>query len=101
MDKQVLDFLTKNRVSSLTTLLKDSSPHASVLHYSHQEDPFEIFFSCDSTSLKCEALLGRKTTKASVVIGFSEEEWVTLQMDGEVQIILSDFLPACWEVSIG
>ncbi len=87
MDKIVLDFLAKNRVSCLTTLLKDGSPHASVLHYSHQENPLEIFFSCDNTSLKCEALLEGRSTKASVVIGFSEEEWITLQMDGKVVVI--------------
>lgn len=87
MDKKILDFLAKHRLSSLTTLLKDGSPHASVLHYSHQENPLEIFFSCDNTSLKCEAILEGKSTKASVVIGFSEEEWVTFQMDGDIAMV--------------
>ncbi len=34
------------------------------------------------------ALLKGEESKASVVLGFSEEEWITLQMDGEVRAIL-------------
>lgn len=89
MDKKILDFLAKHRVSSLTTLLKDGSPHASALHYSHNENPLEIYFSVDNTSLKCQGLLEGKPSKSSVIIGFSEEEWITLQMDGDV-IVISD-----------
>ena len=40
----------------------------------------------ESTSKKCEALLGGKTLKASFVTGFSDEEWITLQMNGEVRV---------------
>lgn len=86
-DKKVLDFLTNHRVCSLTTLLKDKSPHAAALHYSHSNEPLELYFSTENTSRKCEALLEGKSTQASVVIGFSEEEWITVQMDGEVSVV--------------
>src|SRR3989344_2070667 len=88
MDKRVLEFIGKNRVSVLTTLLEDGSPHASALHYSHKEEPLELYFSTENTSRKCEALLDGKSGNALVVIGFSEEEWITLQMDGRVQAII-------------
>ena len=87
MDKKILDFLTKHRVSSLTTMLPDGTPHAAALHYSHNEEPIEIYFSTENTSRKCKGLLKGETVKASVVVGFSEEEWVTLQMDGDVTAI--------------
>ena len=87
MNKIILDFLSNQRVSCLTTILKNGSPHASTLHYSHIEDPLEFYFSIESTCLKCEALLDGSTGKASMVVGFSEIEWVTLQMDGTVKAI--------------
>lgn len=88
MDSKILDFLRMQRICSLTTLLVDGAPHAAAMHYSHSSDPLTLYFSTENTGKKCEALLDGSTTKASVVIGFSEKEWITLQMDGEVKTIL-------------
>lgn len=88
MDTRITEFLSKHRVCSLTVLLPDGSPHAATLHFSHSEDPFELYFSTENTSRKCQGLLEGQIVGASVVIGFSEEEWITLQMDGEVQAVL-------------
>ena len=90
MDSKILDFITSHRVCSLTTLLKDGSPHAGALHYSHKSKPLEFYFSTENTSHKTQALLDGKFTKASVVIGFSEQEWITLQMDGEIKVIVDN-----------
>ncbi len=87
IDPKILNFLQKHNICSLTTLLLDGSPHAAALHYSHQEDPLTLFFSTENSSKKCQALLEGNIGKASVAIGFSEEEWITLQMDGEIKII--------------
>ncbi len=89
MDNKVLEFLSKQRVCSLTTLLPDNSPHAAAVHYSHSENPLTLYFSTDNSSRKCTALLKGETVKGAVVIGFSEEEWLTLQMNGEVTAILN------------
>jgi general stress protein 26 len=88
MNETVLEFLQKHRVCSLTTLLKDGSPHSAALHFSHNSEPLELYFSTENTSRKCEAIVDGSTVKGSVVVGFSEEEWITLQMDGEVQAVL-------------
>src|SRR5260221_8888214 len=88
MDKKILDFLKSHRVSVLTTLLKDGSPHGATLHYSHRDEPLELYFSTENTGRKSEGLLNGEIGKASLVVGFSEEEWITLQMEGEVRIIL-------------
>jgi len=87
MDKKVLDFLGKHRVCTLTTLLEDGSPHSAVMHYSHKNEPLEVYIMTENTSKKVKALLDGKPRKASLVTGFSEEEWITLQMDGEVRAV--------------
>jgi general stress protein 26 len=89
MDKKIFSFLKKHRVGALTTVLKNGTPHAAALHFSHREEPFELYFSTENTSKKCEDLLTGKRGNASFVVGLSEEEWITLQMDGEI-VIVSD-----------
>lgn len=85
MNDQILNFLTNHRVGAVSILLPDGTPHNSALHFSHIENPFTLFFSTESTSRKCQGLLKGEIVKASVVIGLSEEEWITLQMDGVVR----------------
>jgi len=87
MDKIILDFIKTSRVSVLATVLGNGSPHAAAMHYSHSVNPLEIYFSVDKTSLKCQSLLKKKKNKASVVIGFSEQDWLTLQIDGLISIV--------------
>src|SRR3989338_4346938 len=87
MEQKTLEFLAKHRVCSITTILPDGSPHAAALHYSHIEAPLTLYFSTENTSKKCQGLLNGEVVKGSVVVGFSEEEWVTLQMDGNIQAI--------------
>ena len=86
MDRRALDFLAKHRVCAMAILLNDGSPHISALHYSHNDKPLEVYIMTESTSKKCEALLSGKSVRASFVTGFSEEEWITLQMGGNVRI---------------
>lgn len=87
MDNRILEFLKNHNVCTLTVLLSDGSPHSSVMHFSHSDDPFELYFSTKNTSKKCEALVGGGVVKASFASGFSEEEWATIQVDGEVKIV--------------
>jgi len=87
MDRRVLDFLAKNRVCVLSVLLKDGSPHTAAMHYSHINSPLEIYIQTENTSRKCQALLKGKPIKSSVVVGFSEDEFRTLQLDGNIKIV--------------
>ncbi|MDO8548175.1 MAG: pyridoxamine 5'-phosphate oxidase family protein [bacterium] len=86
-ERRVLDFLTKNRVGVLSVLLKDGSPHGATVHFSHQIESTKLFFLTDRTYKKCEALLEGAPVRASFVVGFSEEEMKTLQLDGVVRIV--------------
>ncbi len=86
-EQKVLEFLESNRVGVLSVLLKDGSPHGATVHFSHQNNPAKFFFLTDRTYRKCEALLEGGLVRASFVIGFSEEEMKTLQLDGTVRIV--------------
>ncbi len=88
MINQILKFLEKHGVCSLTVSLPDGSIHGAALHFSHSNDPFALYFSTKKTTRKCQGLLNGETVQGSFVVGFSEEEWITVQMDGEVKAIL-------------
>lgn len=87
LDTKVQDFLGKHRVCASTILLNDGSPHTSTMHYSHNGEPLEIYIMTENTNKKCEALVNGKSARASFVTGFSEEEWITLQMDGTIRVV--------------
>lgn len=87
MDQKILDFLTKEHIGSLTTTLPDNSLHAAAMHFSHANEPFELYFSTENTSRKCKGLLHGEVVNAAVVVGLSETEWITIQLDGVVQIV--------------
>jgi general stress protein 26 len=88
VDKKVRDYVSGQRVCALTTLKRDGSPHAAIMHYSQTTDPFYLYFSADQTQIKIESLFDGTEHLASVAIGFSEDEWITLQMDGTVRLIM-------------
>lgn len=82
MDAQITEFLGNHRMGCLTTLMEDGSPHSAAVHFAHSSDPFVFYFATENTTKKVQGLLAQKETRASLVVGFSEEEWKTLQMDG-------------------
>ncbi len=78
MNPEVLGFLGMHKVCSLSIVLPDGSPHGAALHFSHIVEPLTFYFSTEKGSRKCQGLLNGEVGKASVVVGFSEEEWKTL-----------------------
>ena len=90
MEPEVIKFLERNRVCSLTTLLLDSTPHSAAVHYSNAIDAqgnVKLYFSVDTEQRKSQLLNVQSHSPASVAIGFSEEEWITLQLEGTVNVI--------------
>jgi len=95
MNQTIEGFLSKNRISVLSVVLPDGSSHSAALHYSHVDNPLKFYFSTKRSSRKCEGLQDGKSAKASLVVGFNEEEWITMQLNGEVKIVInSDELAA-------
>lgn len=89
MDKSVKDYLSKERVSALTVLLTDHTPHSTTMHFSHIDEPLIFYFSADKRDRKCQLILNGKEVKAALVIGFSEDNWLTFQAEGVVGILSS------------
>ena len=82
-----LDFLAANRIGVLSVILKDGSPHGSTVHFSREPKTAHLFILTDRTYRKCEALLGGETGRASFVVGTSEAEMKTLQLNGTVRLV--------------
>lgn len=78
MDQRIVEFLKSNRVAVLAT------PHASAMHFTYDENNSVIHFITTKGSRKLMNL-----DEASVVVGFSEQEWVTVQMDGKIEMVES------------
>jgi general stress protein 26 len=90
MDEQITNFIDSNKICVFSVLRPDGSVHAASLHYTNNADYLEFYFATHKTSRKAASLLSGEAVKASMVIGFSEAEMVTLQMDGVVEIISAD-----------
>ncbi len=89
MDPRVLNFIKRHRISCLTTMLTDRQPHSATLHYCFDEKTKTFYFLTEESSRKMQELSGG-SSKSSLVIGFSEEEWVTLQLEGEIEETFDD-----------
>ncbi len=99
MDRKVIDFLGKHRISVLTTLLKSGQPHSATLHYAYTPESDEFVFLTEANSVKCTDLAPDTPSPSSLVIGFSEEEWITFQAEGEVTLVQDEgSLDKAWDI---
>lgn len=57
------------------------------MHFSHQVEPLKIFIQTTNTSEKVKGILNGEIGKASIVIGFSEKDWLTLQIRGTIKVV--------------
>ena len=87
LDPQITSFLDTHRVCCLATMISGHIPHSSVVYYSFKSSPLQFFFSVLGNSRKCRAISVEKKVKASLAIGFNEEEWLTMQLSGDVVLV--------------
>ncbi|MBI2195648.1 MAG: pyridoxamine 5'-phosphate oxidase family protein [Candidatus Levybacteria bacterium] len=81
--EEVREFFRNHRVGALSTISSEGYPESAVLHYSNNDNPLAFYFSTERSSRKIHNI--RLNSKASFVIGFSEEEFITVQMNGIVK----------------
>lgn len=86
MNQKINDFLAKERVGGLTVEIPGGM-HGAALHFSHTDEPLVLYFSTEKDSRKMGGLESGKSVRAAFVCGFSETDWMTLQMDGEVTTV--------------
>src|SRR5579872_2327559 len=87
MDSKIVEFLDKEKICVLSVLMSDGSPHSATVHFSYEGEPLRFFIQTTNTTVKVKSLLNGQTAKASMVIGFSEKDWITFQMRGTAKII--------------
>lgn len=86
MNHIVQQFLSTQRISVVGILQSENSIHSATLHFAYSPEPFTFYFLTDTKSKKCKALLNGEFQNASLVIGFSEEEFKTFQAEGNIHI---------------
>ena len=87
MNPEIIKFITKERVCVLSVVLADGFPHNAVLHYSQQTEPVKFFMQTYPT-VKVQAIQEKGgKTKAALVVGLNEEEFISLQMRGNIRIV--------------
>ena len=87
MDERILKFLAKDRIAVLTTILATGVPHSASLHYASEQMATGFLFGTERQSRKCSHFEIGKRYPASLVVGFSEQEFVEFQAEGEVYIV--------------
>ncbi len=92
MNQEILDYLKGERVCVLAMEMLDGSPHGSAIHFAHLDDPFIFIFKTDRDYRKCEPLFGKDKTRATVVVGLSEQVMRTFQLDGTAQLLQDEAL---------
>jgi len=84
MQPEALKFIETEPVCVLAIEMMDGSPHAATVHFAHAVEPLRFVFLTESRYRKAEPLFGRDSSRASVVVGTTENKsnMATLQMDG-------------------
>ncbi len=82
----VSNFLQKHRISVLSLVDAENAPHSSALHYAWDESR-NLFLFFTRTKTKKYELLSSGIARASLVIGFSEEEFITVQLQGNAAML--------------
>lgn len=88
MDKAVLDFLTKEKLSVISVVLESGQVHSATVHFSHVLEPvLKIYVQTSSATVKASPFLSGQVGQGALVVGFSHIDWLTLQMRGTVRLV--------------
>lgn len=79
----------------------DGSPHAATVHFAHVDNPLVFYFETHKDYRKAQPLFGKLQTRASLVIGSTESNMQTLQLDGAVRLISDEELETYNTVYLG
>lgn len=83
----ILKFLEVNGICALSVVLPDGSIHSASMHFSHNNNTFELYFSTERSSRKCTCLLNGDSVKGSVLVGVDDKVWKQLQMSGDITMV--------------
>jgi uncharacterized protein YhbP (UPF0306 family) len=99
MNEQIESFLNKERIGVISVILDDGTLHSATIHFSYAANPLKFYIQTSNSTLKAQPFMSGKPGKAAMVIGFSEEVWITLQMHGQIrQVSDSDELEEVYKI---
>ena len=87
MQQEILNYINTQRVGVLAVEMLDGSPHGATIHFAHTENPLIFYLETYRDYRKADPLFAREKTRASFVIGSSEADMKTLQLDGVAELI--------------
>ncbi len=94
----MLEFLKFHRISVLSILMPAGMVHGATMHYAFDETSKKFVFLTEKNSRKAGAVSEGGVKQASLVIGFSEEEWLTAQMSGVVRSANENEMDWAWKI---
>lgn len=89
MRPEVLEYLKQQRICVLAVEMTDGSPHAATVHFAFDTKGEKFVIMTNPAYRKYEAL-ANGVSRASIVVGSSEDDMRTLQLDGEVLLTDSE-----------
>jgi general stress protein 26 len=92
MAPEARTYLETQRVGVIAVEMPDGSPHAATVHFAHTADPLQFIFLTGRGYRKAEPLLSGPNIRASFVVGATEENKKTLQLDGIASLTSDDDL---------
>jgi uncharacterized protein YhbP (UPF0306 family) len=98
MDEQMVEFLKLHRISVLSILMPAGVVHGATMHYAFDESSKKFVFMTEKQSRKGGAVVDGGVRQASLVIGFSEEEWLTAQLSGMVRAVNEEEMDWAWKL---
>jgi uncharacterized protein YhbP (UPF0306 family) len=93
MKKEILDFISGQRVCVVAVEMLDGAPHAATVHFAFHKESGTFIVQTNPKYRKAEPLQQNEKTRVSVVIGLEEMpegKDKTFQLDGEAQLIESN-----------
>lgn len=87
MPPEILNYLKTQKIGVLAVELLDGSPHGATVHFANNESPFVFYFETNREYRKNEAILKNGSTRASFVVGTTEDIMITFQLDGAIELV--------------
>lgn len=92
MHPEAVAYLVTQRICVIALEMPDGSPHAATVHFMYHAASGCFVFETNRTYRKAQALLNGKSVRASIVVGVSETDRRTLQVDGVARLLSADEL---------
>ena len=86
MPQEAFDYIDTQPTCVLAVEMTDGSPHAATVHFAHVGEEPKFIFLTERRYRKFEPFGKRDTVRATVVVGTSEADNKTLQLDGTAVI---------------